>query len=677
MESVMIKREIKEFKLDYGDATELSAVLPTSVYSVLERHGLTAERGVARFHTVIHLDSIDPSRTYALRLYRLSDGARVRVNGKDAELTVGEVTVVDISGLVLTGDNLVEILFGEESDMSVGIWDRAELLSFSGAIIGRLSVSESHTDGAVEVNIRTELIGRSESMRAVATLVSPAGQVYYSGVTRGRGKITVKDPLLWWPRGLGVQSLYRLTVNLYGESEIEDTAELRIGLSSITTAKSADGRTLEVSGVEFLPMGAVYSPRRELSVEDERRRTEWMVSSAQRAGFNTLIIPSDAPHPSEYFYELCDVYGIVVIHELSGLDGSVRRLLADRGHHASFGPVDIIGEGERLDELAESLREILPSLDFSHYEEREGYISFATVATEATLSSLIPKEEYNLFSPAMDSALGTHAIDMLTEISRVCLCPKNPSEFVYLSGVLCKKTLGREMIRKRLARGSEGRAVYDRIGSSSGAVSRSAIDSSDRWKAQQYAARSFFTPTLVYAEADGATVGFSVSNERRLAFVGEVEYRILDNKNNLVFKGCEQVAVTEMSARKVFTKDFAEYISGHEREYYLEYLLREGSSVIYRDTLLFVRDKEFSFTEPSIRFEVAGSDRRFSITLAAEAFAKDVEIEFSLDGVILTDNYIDLSSPAPVKISVNTLSPLVTAEELSSSVKVRSMYDVG
>lgn len=671
----MIKREIKEFKLDLGAVTGLSATLPASVYSVLGKESAASLPAGARFHTTLHLDSIDSSRTYALRIFRLSDGARVRVNGRDTEYTPGESVVIDITSLVILGDNLVEVLFDEGCDMSVGIWGRAELISFGGAIISRVAVSESFSDGAVELNIRTELIGRSENMRAVATLVSAAGQVYYSGITRGRGKITVKDPLLWWPRGLGVQSLYRLTVNLYGESEIEDTVELRLGLSHITTANNADGRTLELSGVEFMPMGAVYAPRRALSIDEERRHTEWIVSSAQRAGFNTLVIPSDAPPAPEYFYELCDVYGIVVIHEIRELGARERRLLFERGHHACFGPVDIIGV-EAIDELTESIREIVPLLDFSHYDERESYVCRPTVATLASLGSLIPEGARNLFSPAMDALLGTHAVEMLGKISGDYLCPKDLSEFVYLSGLFGKEEIRREMIAKRLAGGSRGRAVYDGIDSCE-AVSGSSIDFADRWKAQHYAARGFFAPTLVFAEAEGGVVGFSVSNDRRLALVGEVEYRILDNKNNLIFKGCEEIAVTEMSARKLFTKDFTEYISGHESEYYLEYLLREGSSVIYRDTLLFVRDKEFSFAEPNIRFELAGSDRRFSITLTSEAYARAVEIDFSLDGVILTDNYVDLSSPAPVKISVNTLSPLVTAEELAASVKIRSMYDVG
>ena len=182
---------------------------------------------------------------------------------------------------------------------------------------------------------------------------------------------------------------------------------------------------------------------------------------------------------------------------------------------------------------------------------------------------------------------------------------------------------------------------------------------------------------MIFAERDGARIGFSISNERRLAFIGDIEYRVLDNKNNLIFKGTRNADITEMSARKVFTEDLSEIIAGHEREYYLEYTLREGTSIVYRDTLLFVREKEFKLADPKIKCEIVGEERRFAITLSASAFAKCVEIEFDGFDAILADNCFDITSSAPQKISFNLLGAPTSAEMLMKVVKIRSLYDVG
>jgi hypothetical protein len=57
------------------------------------------------------------------------------------------------------------------------------------------------------------MIGDKSEVRAVATLVSPTGKIYYSGLADGSGAISIPDPLLWWPSGMGVPNLYDLAVN--------------------------------------------------------------------------------------------------------------------------------------------------------------------------------------------------------------------------------------------------------------------------------------------------------------------------------------------------------------------------------------------------------------------------------------------------------------------------------
>ena len=63
------------------------------------------------------------------------------------------------------------------------------------------------------------------------------------------------------------------------------------------------------------------------------------------------------------------------------------------------------------------------------------------------------------------------------------------------------------------------------------------------------------------------------------------------------------------------------------------------------------------------------------MTLTATAFAKGVEISLGDIPVYLSDNYIDITSAAPVKVTM-TVGSLETVERVRSMLKVRSVYDI-
>ena len=141
-------------------------------------------------------------------------------------------------------------------------------------------------------------------------------------------------------------------------------------------------------------------------------------------------------------------------------------------------------------------------------------------------------------------------------------------------------------------------------------------------------------------------------------------------------KGGEPCEVSAFSTETVLTKDFSEYLEGHLRDYYLEYSIKEGVTYPCSDTLLFVPEKHFRFRKPEIKTEIVGADRRFNITLSANCFVKDLELDFDGVDAIFSENYIDLTSPAPVKISVTLTGALETAYHLGRILKLRSVYDI-
>ncbi len=676
----MVRREIKNFELIYGGERYACAV-PFSVRSALSSYGVNADdiEGEVRLESEIYADDA----ALAMRNFYL----RVRGVNSPAEIYLGDrligeadgVTPVynfDASGLLVKGNNILSIRFNsaEVGDIAyAGLSETVEILRFSGAIIDRVSLAQKHEDGKVSLGINVSLIGEASSVRAVATLLSPSGQIYYAGLTKGQGSITVNDPLFWWPKGQGVQNLYRLTVSLYGESDVEDSVEIRIGLRCVMQGV---GGTLTVNGINVVPMGAVYIPDGDPDLTSANEKATLYVTAAAMANYNCLVIPLGAPRPTKKFYELCDVHGIMVIEEHSILDTPALESIGYRSNHPSLCLIDLIGEGERNEEL-QALKDAAPGLDVKKLSVQPVYTGMPSLPSMKTVRAVIPEEERNLFSHAIESIAEEGAIyDMLLSVAERYPYPSSLSDFAYASALAAAHKVGVEVKESRLSPEYSWRGVFYRINDREMAISASAIDCRGRWKPLQYYSARHFAPVALYADFADGKVTFTASSQRRLDCIGTLEYRIADSSNVTIYKNSVECEITAMTSPVLHTADIGEYINGHEREYYLEYFIKEGSFTLSRRTMLFVPEKHFAFKKPKIKAVITGQDRRFSLTVASDVFVKDMEIGFDGVDAVFEDNYFDITSEAPVKISFSVTGGIESAYHLKDVLEMRSVADL-
>ena len=669
----MVKHTLKDFTLILDSGERVGCTPPFSLASFDERvRERVPSDGVVFETEMVFTESDLSSKHVFLRLGDIPTASTVSVNG----ITIGgsdgirRDLTLDIKGALALGKNTLSLAFATVPE--AGIYGKAEIIRTNCAVIDRISLCTVRDGDKVHISIKASTLG-TEGVRAVATLVSGAGHIYYAGLTKGKGRITVTDPLYWWPRGIGVQNLYKLTVNLYGESEIEDTAEMRVGLRTLVTSKSADGSLLEANGTQFLPMGALYKHSSAASPEVRDRKMDALITSAARANFNTLVVPHGTPSLPDRFYELCDSHGIVIIHELTELSDTARELIARSSQHPSIGLIDLIGIGDGIEDVTEEIRSINPELDFSILDERPEYPEIPSLPTERTLSERFPLGT-NLFSEEMETAIGGSALPYVQQAAKSFLYAGDTVELARASELSAGRDVAKWLAEARINR--TRRAVFSFIGTD-GFADGSSLDPMARWKSLHYLAARTFAQTFVYATAVGGAVSFFLSNERRLDFSGEIEYRILNNKNEKIYGVTEPIRVAESTATRLFVRDLSSYVVGFERERYLEYFIREGNSVVSRGVLLFTEPKKFRFLDPNIKAEIVGDDRRFSITLTAESFASGVEISFADTDALFSDNCLDLTQSTPVKISFTILGRSTSARLLGETLKIRSIYNIG
>ncbi len=130
-------------------------------------------------------------------------------------------------------------------------------------------------------------------------------------------EIQIDEPKLWWPNGYGKQPLYTVTVTLKDESgEILDTWERKIGLRTCTVSTEKDEWGNEfcfvVNGVKVFAMGADYIPEDHLLGRVNPEVTRKLLDKAVFANYNSIRVWGGGYYPDDWFFDICDEYGILV-----------------------------------------------------------------------------------------------------------------------------------------------------------------------------------------------------------------------------------------------------------------------------------------------------------------------------------------------------------------------------
>ena len=180
----------------------------------------------------------------------------------------------------------------------------------------------------------------AEGVHAEITLTDPDGRTTCFAADEKEekclgGKLTVENPKLWWPNGYGGQDLYTVTVRLIDDATGEelDQTQKRIGLRTVTVDTSPfpeeerdphigpqvredrkEGRDVDfvVNGLRIFAMGGDYIPEDNILQRVTRNRTEILIRDAAEAHYNCIRIWGGGYYLDDFFYDLCDKYGLLL-----------------------------------------------------------------------------------------------------------------------------------------------------------------------------------------------------------------------------------------------------------------------------------------------------------------------------------------------------------------------------
>ena len=195
-----------------------------------------------------------------------------------------------------------------------GIWRPMFLRTWDAARLENALMLQAHHDGVVDVTIRPEIAGESAWS---AEITAPDGEVMIiPETTAAEQVVTIQNPQLWWPNGLGKQPLYRVTVRLAAG----DTRVWRIGLRTMTVSREKDEWGEEfchvVNGVKVFAMGADYIPEDNILARVTPERTRRLLEDCKAANFNAIRVWGGGYYPDDAFYDICDELGLLVWQDL-------------------------------------------------------------------------------------------------------------------------------------------------------------------------------------------------------------------------------------------------------------------------------------------------------------------------------------------------------------------------
>ncbi len=177
------------------------------------------------------------------------------------------------------------------------------------ARIDRLAITQDHGEGTVTLSVTAFLAHADGEEIAIAF----AGQSAEGTVERGAvtAAFDIENPDLWWPVGLGAQTLHDLTVTL---GDVTETR--RIGLRKIDLVTEPDDAGLSfaihVNDHPTFMRGANWIPADALAGRITPEKTRDLLQSAVDANMNMIRIWGGGRYEPTWFYDLCDEMGLIV-----------------------------------------------------------------------------------------------------------------------------------------------------------------------------------------------------------------------------------------------------------------------------------------------------------------------------------------------------------------------------
>jgi beta-mannosidase len=270
--------------------------------------------------------------------------------------------------------------------LTTGIWQGIGLVGWDAARLTAVGVVQDHSKpGQVDLDVKVDADTAGATKAHVSVLYK--GRKVVEGdapVAQGTAatKLTVRDPKLWWPNGMGPQNLYDVRVELRdARNQVVDRGARRIGLRTVKWIAKTDHNplALTVNGRRFFAKGSNWVPLDSLLRPDPKRERR-LVQDAIDANMNLMRLWGGGYYEADSFFDICDEKGLLVWFEFKYADAP----------YPSFDPTWLANARAEAEDQVRRVRHHPSIAVYSGNNEVIGFIR------DTTTESAMNREEYNL-----------------------------------------------------------------------------------------------------------------------------------------------------------------------------------------------------------------------------------------------------------------------------------------
>ena len=251
--------------------------------------------------------------------------------------------------------------------------------------------------------------------------------------------------------------------------------------------------------------------------------------------------------------------------------------------------------------------------------------------------------------------------------------PTNFPSLVYTSQILQADAIKYGVEYFRRIRGCCMGSVYWQLNDCWPVASWSSLDYFGRYKALHYAAKKFYAPVACALFHENGHITVNIANETMQPVSGTVKTYLCRNDFTVLEERELNYTVDALSSLDIGSVSDEAMTSPQECYFYADLYDDEGKFLM-RQTYLFALPKDFGWKEPDIQVEIQDCTDGVEITVSVSSFAKYVEIDFKDADVVLSDNYVDVTSRTPVTVFAKTD---YSAAMLREQLTIQSVYNIG
>jgi beta-mannosidase len=251
--------------------------------------------------------------------------------------------------------------------------------------------------------------------------------------------------------------------------------------------------------------------------------------------------------------------------------------------------------------------------------------------------------------------------------------PKNFEEFLYVGHVLQAELIKYAIEAHRRAMPYCMGTLYWQLHDCWPVASWSSMDSSLRWKAQQYFVKKAYEPLIISLFEQDGRLQLHIVNDHLDAIEGELNIRLLSFSGEIKLEKSMVVKVPGNSSDVHYEADVKDLLNGHgENQNLLVSEFISSAGMTSRSIYYFCKVKELELPKPCINYSIVESKTGYDIVLTSKQLAKNLYLTLGDEDGFFSDNYFDL---LPMEGIVVSLQTSISLEALTQVLKLRTIGD--